>query len=105
MKQLNETFWIEKVSENVAAVGFTSEGLVNLGQIWNFIPRVEVGDRVVYGQAVATIESTNSVKSLCIPLEGILAKINENIVEFPESISETTEVFLFKKVNYALLGL
>lgn len=105
MKQLNETFWIEKLSGDAARVGFTPDGLLNLGQIWNFIPRIEVGGQVAYGQAIATIESSNSVKSLCIPLEGILVKINEDIIAFPESISHVMEVFVFRKVNYALLGL
>jgi glycine cleavage system H lipoate-binding protein len=104
MKQLDEIFWIDRVVDSVR-VGFSEKGLASLGQIWNFIPRVAVGDKIVYGQAIATIESSNSVKSLCIPMEGILVAINDEVVEFPETLTDKTEVFLFKKVNYALLGL
>ena len=104
MKQLDETFWANRRGEEIS-VGFTSQGLVNLGQIWNFIPRIAVGDRVFYGQAIATIESTNSVKSLCIPIDGVLIFINEDAIDFPESITEKTVVFLFTKTSHALLGL
>lgn len=104
MRQLNDTFWIEPHGDS-ARVGFSPNGLSAMGQIWNFIPRIEVGKPVAYGQAIATIESSNSVKSLCIPIEGILTLINEDILEFPETITEHTIVFVFKKVNYALLGL
>ena len=104
MKQLDETFWANQRGDSIG-VGFTSQGLINLGQIWNFIPRVRVGDRVFHGQAIATIESTNSVKSLCIPIDGILVSINEDAIDFPESITEDIEVFVFTKVSHALLGL
>ena len=105
MKQIDETFWVKKYITDNLGVGFTAQGLSNLGVIWNFIPRAAIGDRVKFGQAIASIESTHSLKSLCIPVEGILTFINPEILEFPEGISEKTEVFVFEKVNYALLGL
>jgi len=80
-------------------VGFTAQGLMSLGEIWQFIPRVAVGEKVVFNQAIATIESTTALKSLLIPLDGLLIYINPEILTAPELVSDKTEVFGFSQVR------
>ena len=104
MRQLNEVFWARETNEDLR-VGFTPDGLVSLGQIWQFIPRVAIGDQVQGGQAIATIESTSALRSLLIPITGRLSWINPAILEYPETISEKTDIFAFSKAGHALFSL
>ena len=97
-------FWYKKDKEQVV-VGLTNDSLKELGQIWQFIPRIKVGDSVRNGQAVATVETTTGLRSLIIVLNGVLYQSNTSVLTDPESIDETTTIFTFSKVNYAMLGL
>jgi glycine cleavage system H lipoate-binding protein len=96
---LNSDFWIEQES-----IGFTFDGLKRLGQIWNFIPRVQVGQKITFGQPIATIETTQQLRSIISPIAGTLIEINAQIISNPELISEETPLFKIRGNENALFG-
>lgn len=104
MRQLDDIFWGREDGKELR-VGFTPNGLASFGQIWQFIPRLQIGETVQYGQAIATIESTTALRSLCIPVEGRLTWINPEILTAPELVSDKMDIFAFQKAAHALSGL
>jgi glycine cleavage system H lipoate-binding protein len=92
-------FQTEKIADGVFALKFTLEGLRDLGQLWYFIPRVIEGQTILEGSGLATVQATTKLKSLLSPISGIVAEINQDIVNRADEITEATTLFKVKVNN------
>lgn len=78
--------WIEKVGNNVK-IGLTDYAADELGDIV-FVNLPEVGDEVTSGGAFGDIESVKAVSDVYSPVSGVIANINEELLDSPEKINE-----------------
>ena len=53
-----------------------------------FVNLPEVGDAVTAGEAFGDVESVKAVSDLLCPVTGIVAEINEELLDAPEKLNE-----------------
>jgi glycine cleavage system H protein len=67
-------------------VGITDHAQDALGDIV-FVQLPSVGDEVTPGNPIGEVESTKSVSDFYAPVAGVVAAVNEAIVDAPETIN------------------
>lgn len=72
---------------NVYTVGLTDYAVEQLGDIV-FIELPEVGSVYSKGEVFATVESVKAASEIYMPVGGKVIKINETVVESPETLNE-----------------
>ena len=70
----------------VVRVGITDHAQDALGDIV-FVQLPEVGDEVTPGTPIGEVESTKSVSDIYAPVAGIVAAVNDQLVDAPETIN------------------
>jgi glycine cleavage system H protein len=70
----------------VVRVGITDHAQDALGDIV-FVQLPEVGDEVTPGTPIGEVESTKSVSDIYAPVAGIVAAVNGQLVDAPETIN------------------
>ena len=78
--------WVQSVGPGTVRVGVTSHATEQLGDIV-FVSLPAVGTRLGAGDACAELESTKSVSDVFAPLDGVIAAINEELSDAPETIN------------------
>jgi glycine cleavage system H protein len=53
-----------------------------------FVDLPEVGRTVTAGESIAEIESTKSVAEVYAPIDGVIAAVNEMLIDAPETINQ-----------------
>lgn len=71
--------------EGTALIGVTSYAVEQLGDIVH-VELPSVGEEFDAGDPFGTIESTKTVSDLYMPISGKILKINEAIIEAPETL-------------------
>jgi glycine cleavage system H protein len=74
-------------SGNTATVGITDYAQDKLGSIV-FVEFPDVGTEVAAGDSVAVIESVKAVTDTYTPVAGVIAEVNEALLDQPEVINE-----------------
>jgi glycine cleavage system H protein len=86
LRYSREHEWV-RVTGGVARVGITDFAQDSLGDVV-FVQLPDVGLDVVAGAAVSEIESTKSVSDVYVPVSGVVAAVNETLVEQPELVNQ-----------------
>ncbi|MCU1447069.1 glycine cleavage system protein GcvH [Cryobacterium sp.] len=91
---------------DTATIGITAYAADKLGDVV-FVELPEVGSSVASGTVVGEIESTKSVGELFAPIDGIVAAINDAVVDSPELVNSNPlgEGWLIKVTFEALPAL
>jgi len=75
--------WV-RVEGTQAVLGITDHAQEALGDIV-FFQLPQVGAKVTAGQEIGEVESTKATSSLYTPISGTVSKVNQALVERPES--------------------
>ncbi|MCL2736820.1 MAG: glycine cleavage system protein GcvH [Propionibacteriaceae bacterium] len=78
--------WVKVGNESVVRVGITAFATEALGDIV-FVSPPSLGDEVNAGDTVAELESTKSVSEVYTPVSGVIARINEAVLDSPDLIN------------------
>jgi glycine cleavage system H protein len=78
--------WVRKDDDSVS-IGITDYAQEQLGDIV-FIELPEVGSTIDKGEPFGVIESVKAVSDLCAPISGVVAEVNETLMDRPEIMNE-----------------
>ncbi len=86
MKFTKEHEWLQ-LDDDIVTVGITEHAAEQLGDLV-FVELPEVGQEVVAGDEIVTIESVKAASDITAPLDGEIVAINEKVVANPELVNE-----------------
>ena len=86
LRYSEEDEWVRQDDDGVS-IGITDYAQQQLGDIV-FIELPEVGSTIDKGEPFGVIESVKAVSDLCAPISGVVAEVNEALVERPEIVNE-----------------
>lgn len=89
--------WLKKDGDLVE-IGLTDYAQDQLGDIV-FVNLPEVGDEVTMGESFADVESVKAVSDIYSPVTGVVAEINEALLDAPESVNGAPYDTWFIKVK------
>jgi glycine cleavage system H protein len=78
--------WV-RVEGAAVAVGITDYAQARLGEVV-FVDLPEVGFAVSAGVSLMVVESVKAVSDVYAPVSGIIAQVNETLVDQPELLNE-----------------
>ncbi len=90
--------WVKFIDESTALIGLSDFAQDSLGGIV-FVNLPEEGDEVTAGTAFADVESVKAVSDVFSPISGVVAEVNEALLDAPESINEAPYDSWFIKVE------
>jgi len=79
--------WVKFTENGTAYVGISDYAQEELGGLV-FINLPEVGDKVTAGEAFGDVESVKAVSDVISPVTGVVAEINEVLLDDPAQINE-----------------
>ena len=77
--------WIRE-EEGLIVIGLTDFAQDQLGDIV-FVGLPEVGDAVEVGDSFADVESVKAVSDIYSPVSGVVAEVNEELLDAPEAVN------------------
>ncbi|MDO4868914.1 MAG: glycine cleavage system protein GcvH [Bacillota bacterium] len=83
---------------DTAIIGISDFAQSELGDLV-FVNLPEEGDDVVAGEAFADVESVKAVSDIYSPVTGVVAEINEGLLDAPEMINDDAFGAWFIKVS------
>ena len=89
--------WI-KEEDGVVTVGLSDYAQDALGDLV-FVNLPEVEDEVTAGEVFADVESVKAVSDVYSPVSGVVAEVNEDLLDSPEMINESPYEAWFVKVE------
>ena len=90
--------WV-KEEDDYYVIGLTDFAQDALGDIV-FVNLPEVGDAVTAGEAFSDVESVKAVSDVFSPVSGVVAEVNEELLDAPEKINEACyDAWLIKVEN------
>lgn len=89
--------WLKKDGDLVE-IGLTDYAQDQLGDIV-FVNLPEVGDEVTMGESFTDVESVKAVSDIYSPVTGVVAEINEALLDAPESVNGAPYDAWFIKVK------
>ncbi len=89
--------WLKKDGDLVE-IGLTDYAQDQLGDIV-FVNLPEVGDEVTMGESFADVESVKAVSDIYSPVTGVVAEINEALLDAPETVNGAPYDAWFIKVK------
>lgn len=90
--------WVKFEDETTATVGLTDYAQETLGGLV-FVNLPEAGDEVKTGASFADVESVKAVSDVYCPVSGVVAEINEELLDNPEMINEAPYEAWFVKIT------
>ncbi|PNV64008.1 glycine cleavage system protein H [Clostridium sp. chh4-2] len=90
--------WVKFEDDNTVLIGLTDYAQNELGDLV-FVNLPEPGDEVTAGEAFGDVESVKAVSDVYSPVTGIVAEINEELLDSPESINADAYGAWFIKVT------
>ena len=91
--------WVNMIDDTTATVGLSDFAQQELGGLV-FVNLPEVGDEVEAGEAFADVESVKAVSDVFSPVTGVVAEINEELLDAPEMINDAPyDAWLVKVEN------
>lgn len=79
--------WVEFTSETTAKIGLTDYAQESLGDLV-FVNLPMEGDELVIGESLGDVESVKAVSDVYSPVAGVVAAVNEVLLDAPERINE-----------------
>lgn len=89
--------WVKKDGDLVE-IGLTDYAQDQLGDIV-FVNLPEVGDAVTMGESFADVESVKAVSDIYSPVTGVVAEVNEALLDAPETVNGAPYDAWFIKVK------
>ncbi len=89
--------WVREEDE-ICVIGLTDYAQSELGDLV-FVNLPEEGDEVTVGEPFADVESVKAVSDVYSPVTGVVAEVNEALLDAPESINEDPYHAWFIKVK------
>ena len=89
--------WV-KEDGDVMVIGLTDYAQSELGDLV-FVNLPEEGDEVTAGESFSDVESVKAVSDVYSPVTGVVAEVNEDLMDAPESINESPYDAWFIKVT------
>lgn len=90
--------WVKFEDETTAVIGLTDYAQGELGSLV-FVNLPEEEDEVTVGEAFADVESVKAVSDVYSPVTGIVAEVNEDLMDEPEKINSEPYDAWFVKVK------
>ncbi len=90
--------WLNDLGDGTFTVGISDFAQNELGGLV-FVNLPEPGDEVVAGETFADVESVKAVSDIYSPVTGVVAEINEELLDQPELINEAAYDAWFIKVE------
>lgn len=78
--------WVRLEGDGTVTVGITDYAQDALGDVV-YVDLPEVGQAVEAGESFAEVESTKSVNDVYAPVSGIVAGVNEALIDTPELVN------------------
>ncbi len=79
--------WVKFLDDGTALIGLTDYAQDSLGDLV-FVNLPETGDEVTAGEAFADVESVKAVSDVFSPVSGVVAAVNEELLDAPERMNE-----------------
>ncbi len=79
--------WVRLEADNTATVGLTDYAQHSLGDLV-FVDLPAVGAETEAGKPFANVESVKAVSDVFCPVTGVVAEVNEALLDAPEKINE-----------------
>ena len=79
--------WVQMLDDTTALVGITDFAQDSLGDLV-FVNLPMVGDSVNAEEALCDVESVKAVSDVISPVTGVLAAVNEELLDAPEKLNE-----------------
>ena len=79
--------WVKMLDDTTALVGITDFAQGELGDLV-FINLPIVGDAVTKEEAFCDVESVKAVSDVMSPVTGVVAEVNEALLDAPEQLNE-----------------
>lgn len=86
LKYVKSHEWVKEEGDKVY-IGITDFAQESLGDLV-FINLPEEGDEVQAGEPFADVESVKAVSDVYSPVSGVVAQVNEELLEHPEKINQ-----------------
>ena len=80
--------WVKMLDDTTALVGITDFAQSELGDLV-FINLPQVGDAVTKEEAFCDVESVKAVSDVISPLTGVVAEVNEALLDAPQLLNES----------------
>ncbi|QOV18398.1 glycine cleavage system protein GcvH [Blautia liquoris] len=90
--------WVKFEDETTAEIGLTDYAQDSLGGIV-FVNFPEEEDEVTAGEVFADVESVKAVSDVYSPVTGVVAKVNEELLDSPEIINDEPYEAWFVKIT------
>ena len=90
--------WVKFEDDTTAVIGLTDYAQGELGSLV-FVNLPEEEDEVTVGAAFADVESVKAVSDVYSPVTGIVAEVNEDLMDEPEKINSEPYDAWFVKVK------
>ena len=79
--------WVQMLDDTTALVGITDFAQDSLGDLV-FVNLPMVGDGVNAEEALCDVESVKAVSDVISPVTGVIAAVNEELLDAPEKLNE-----------------
>ena len=79
--------WVQMLDDTTALVGITDFAQDSLGDLV-FVNLPMVGDSVNAEDALCDVESVKAVSDVISPVTGVIAAVNEELLDAPEKLNE-----------------
>lgn len=79
--------WVKQEDDGTVLVGLTDYAQNELGDLV-FVNLPEEGDELTAGETFGDVESVKAVSDVYSPVSGVVAEINEVLLDVPESINQ-----------------
>jgi glycine cleavage system H protein len=86
LRYSSEHEWV-RVDGSTARLGITDFAQESLGDVV-FVQLPDVGVEIIAGASAAEIESTKSVSDVYVPVSGVVASVNDALVDAPELVNQ-----------------
>lgn len=90
--------WVKFEDETTAVIGLTDYAQGELGSLV-FVNLPEEEDELTVGEPFADVESVKAVSDVYAPVTGVVAEINEELLDEPEKINSDPYEAWFVKVK------
>lgn len=78
--------WIREEGDELV-IGISDFAQDQLGEVI-FIELPEVGSEITQGDAFGSIESAKAVEDIVAPVNGVISRRNEDLIDAPETVNE-----------------
>ena len=78
--------WVKMLDDTTALVGISDFAQEELGDLV-FINLPQVGDTVTKEEAMCDVESVKAVSDVMSPVTGVVAEVNEELMDAPEKLN------------------